>query len=91
LGLKEHRVLQVLAARMAFRNGPDPLTIIDTYFPELLTLVEDSLLCDRTVRYALDGLIDNGYLTKTKNPGKKLRKGKDQREQRCDRGGDRWG
>jgi hypothetical protein len=77
-GSNEHRVLQVLAARMAYMTGPKPLTIVDTCFPSIETIVEESLLSDRSVRYALDNLIAKGYITKSKISGRHLRGRKDQ-------------
>jgi DNA-binding MarR family transcriptional regulator len=81
LGLKEYQVLRVLAVRMAREPKPDSkikrnrLTITDTCFPKLATICEESILSDSSVRRALDNLIDFDYITKSKIPGRNLRKG----------------
>jgi helix-turn-helix protein len=82
LGLNEHRVLQVLGAAMAKPPDPkstkprSPLTVTDTCFPSIVTICRESLCSDSSVRRALTKLIDNGYITKSKIPGRKLRPGK---------------
>jgi DNA-binding MarR family transcriptional regulator len=74
LGLHEHRVLEVLAAKMAKRTGPRPLTIIDTCYPSISTIAEYSILSKSAVNRAITKLIGHGYITKSKIPGYKLRK-----------------
>jgi hypothetical protein len=76
-----HRVLQVLGRMMApptSKARPNPLTIVDTCFPSILTLCRETALSDSSVRRALDWLIANGYIIKSRIPGRKLRKGKGQ-------------
>jgi DNA-binding MarR family transcriptional regulator len=71
LGLYEHRVLEVLAVRMARRTNPGKLTVMDTCFPSLETIADEAICNERTVRRALDKLIDAGFLTKSKIPARK--------------------
>jgi hypothetical protein len=76
-----HRVLQVLGRMMApptSEDRPNPLTMVDTCFPSILTLCRETALSDSSVRRALDWLIANGYVTKSRIPGRKLRKGRGQ-------------
>ena len=73
LGATEHRVLENLARRMATKTVPGKLTIEGTCFPGIATIVKDTMLADRTVRYALARLIEHGFIEKTMIPGRKLR------------------
>ena len=72
LGLKEHRVLGVLAARMAYQTGPHPQTIIDMCFPTIISICRDSMLADTAVRQALRNLITHGFIFKSRMPGRRL-------------------
>ena len=72
LELNEHRVLGVLAARMAYQTGPNPQTIIDTCFPTIRSICRDSLLADTSVRQALKNLIIHGFIVKSRMPGRRF-------------------
>jgi hypothetical protein len=80
----DHVVVQVLGRAMASEPKPgsktkrNPLTITDTCYPSLMTICRYTALSESSVRRALDRLIANGYLTKSRIPGRKLRKGKGQ-------------
>jgi hypothetical protein len=76
LSATEHRVLEVLARKMANKTIPGTLTVKDTCFPSLERIADESLFKDRAVRYALDTLIERGIITKSHIPGRKLHKGK---------------
>jgi hypothetical protein len=76
LGVTEHRVLEVLARMMARETKPGTITEVDTCFPSIETLATEGLLKERAVRYALDGLLETGFITKSKIAGRKLHKGK---------------
>jgi hypothetical protein len=78
----DHVVIQVLGQAMASEPEPgsktkrNPLTITDTCWPRLLTICRETALSESSVRRTLDRLIANGYITKSRIPGRKLRKGK---------------
>jgi DNA-binding MarR family transcriptional regulator len=74
MGATEHRVLEVLARMMASRTVPGTLTVIDTCFPSLDTLAMETLFVEKTVRKAIDKLVDLGYITKSVIPGRCLGK-----------------
>ena len=80
LGLNEHRVLEVLAAKMARPPDPEskrkrsPLTITNTCYPSISTIAEYAILSKSAVNRAIKELIAHGYILKSKIPGYKLRK-----------------
>jgi len=79
MGATEHRVLETLGRRMAHKSLSETLTEIDTCYPSVNKLAEETLFSDRTVRNALSKLIDHGYITVSKIPGHKLRRSTNQR------------
>jgi DNA-binding transcriptional ArsR family regulator len=77
----DHVVIQVLGRAMASEPKPgsktkrNPLTVTDTCWPRLLTICRETGLSESSVRRTLDRLVANGYITKSRIPGRRLRKG----------------